>query len=58
MIGRTLEDCVRMTQAIYKTLNKYGFDAPEKVIVALYLEEATKAECREIEQLERMVHSE
>jgi len=55
MIGKSLEDCVRMTRAIYKTLNKYGFDSTEKVIVALYLEEAGKAECREVEELERMM---
>ena len=58
MIDRTLTDCVMMTQIVQDILNKAGFDPPEKAIIAMYLEEAARAECREIEELERMVHSE
>lgn len=54
---KSLEDCVAMAKGMYRLLEKEGFDAPEKVIVALYLEEAARAECREIEELERMVQS-
>lgn len=55
MIDKTLMDCVMMTQILRDILDKAGFDPPEKVIIAMYLEEAAKAECREIDELERMI---
>lgn len=55
MMNMTLEDCVKVSRIINSMLNRLQFDAPEKGIIALYLEETAKAECREIEELERMV---
>lgn len=58
MIDKTLTDCILVTKMFQMILNKLHFDPPEKAIIAMYLEEAAKAECQEIEQLERMIHSE
>jgi len=58
MIDKTLTDCVMMTQILQDILDKAGFDPPEKAIIAMYLEEAAKAECQEIQELERMVTNE
>lgn len=55
MTNKTLCDCVEAAKTIHEVLSNKGFDAPEKAIIAMYLEEAARAECREIEELERMV---